>query len=649
MVEPLVEYYQGQPVTRNRNYPVINNVSTNILLSYSEEGAQLRLQWEIPASFKVGSDNNEYELVESKLIRYKDGQGQNLVIFNGMAGAVGYYTLNKPVVETGYQLELTYKAVDNQSKPAISPISNYLVFSPTLVEVVPTKPVIPEFISEEILEELTSTLSTEDVRDRLAEDYLVPGSTYLGNMDNLFEKNMTYHFDIEDAAINFAWSAFRRVDIDQTSPTYNEYITDLATYYDIWMTNSYDSLSYATRFLSDQRLSSSDESVLIKSEGGTIVGFHMRLDGYYNAENGEFETIVPNQIYYIKLVAKKKVGETEISSEPSVVTFYYTDSGATYVPPLITNPPLRVKEEDSTPTSLTLAWKENWYEVIDPTRDTDEPLGTWSNQVWVTSTGTISSIPIEDAEEFNVYQSVDEVNRLQTYIDTLGLGITLEYREINLGRDPFGVSNIYYKFLKIPYIQVTEAIEELQLVDPDYSFLEYFDELVKNDKSGVEELDWQKITAKINPDDIEEMIYAESGLLPNMSYLFVLYPYRVLNNDVELNAHYPTPMIVATEPEVTEINPEPTVPSMYITDYTDRTVTLSWQYNTDFEYEIRYSTQDDSGSATPVNFALPENINDPDYPKDGEYYEIIISDLFPDTGYYFFIRAKQNANNTTSL
>jgi len=649
MVEPLVEYYQGLPITRNRNYPLISNVSTNILLSYSEEGEQLRLQWEIPASFKVGSDNNEYELVESKLVRYRDGQGQNLAIFNGIAGAVGYYTLNKPVVETGYQLELTYKAVDDESKPVISPISNYLNFSPTMVEVMPTKPVIPEFISEKILDELTATLSTEEVRSKLAEDYLVPGSTYLGNMDDLFEENITYHFDQEDSAINLAWSAFSRIDIDQTSPTYNEYITDLATYYDIWMTNSYDSLSYATRFLADQRFNTSDESVLIKSEAGTIVGFHMRLDGYYNADNGEFETIVPNQIYYIKLIAKKKIGDTEIASEPAVVTFYYTDLGATYAPPLITKPPLRVKEEDSTPTSLTLAWKEKWYEVIDPTRDPDEPLGDWSNQVWVTPTGTIKTIPIEGAEQFDVFESIDEVNRLQTYLDTLGLGITLEFRAIDLGRDPFGVSNIYYKFLKIDYIDVTNAIEEMQLVDPGYSFLEYFDKLVKNDKSGLEALNWKKIQATTNPDDIEEMVYSESGLLPNTSYLFILYPYRVLYNDVELNAHYPTPIIVATEPEEIVINPDPTVPSMYITDYTDRTITLSWQYNTDFDYEVRYSIEDDSSSAIPVTIELPENINDPDYPKDGEYYEVTISDLFPDTGYYFFIRASQNVNNTTSL
>jgi len=109
MVEPTVEYYSGTPVTRNRNYPVINNISTSIKLDYSEESDTLRLQWTIPASFKVGSSKNEYELVETRLVKYRDGQGQNIAILNGLAGAIGYYVVQKPLLETSYQLELTYK------------------------------------------------------------------------------------------------------------------------------------------------------------------------------------------------------------------------------------------------------------------------------------------------------------------------------------------------------------------------------------------------------------------------------------------------------------------------------------------------------------------------------------------------------------
>ncbi len=649
MVEPLVEYYEGLPVTRNRNYPLISNVSTNINLSYSEAGDQLRLQWEIPASFKVGSDNDEYELVETRLVQYRDGQGRSIAIMNGIAGAIGYYTIIKPSVETGYQLELAYKAVDDESKPTIEPISNYLIYSPTLVEVVPTKPIIPNFISQGILDDLIAGNTTEEVRDILADKYLVPGSTYLGNLDDLFEQNITYHLDLEDDAINLAWSSFRRVDIDRTSPTYNEYITDLNTYYDVWVSNSYDSLSYATKLYSDQRFSSIDESILIKSEAGTIVGFHMKLDGFYDYVTGEMETIRPNQVYYIKVQAKKVIGSNEIKSEPTLATIYYTDDGSTYVPPLITKPPLRIKEDESTPTGLTLAWRESWWEVIDPAALVGDPLGTWLNELWVQDDGTITDTEVEGAQYFPVYESGDEVTRLQNHLISIGSPRVLQSREIDLGVDPFGVSNIKYKFLRIDYEDVSNTINERQIIDPDYSFLEYFDELVQGDKDRTNPLNWRKINATTNQDNIEEILFREDGLLPNTSYLFILYPYRELYDNNELNAHYPTPIIVATEPETIIIYPDPTVPSMYVTDYTDRTISLSWKYNTDFNYEILYSLDDDVENAKSFEVILPSNINDPDYPKDGEYFEVTIKDLFPDTGHYFFIRAVQPVTNTKSL
>jgi len=523
-----------------------------------------------------------------------------------------------------------------------------LTYAPTQVRVTPTKPLVPEFISTEILDELRATNSAEDVRDILAETYLVPGSTYAGNLNTLFDENITYHFDAEDNAINFPWSAFRRIDIDQTSATYNQYITDLNTYYDIWVTDSYNALNYATRFLSDQRFSSLDASSIIKTETGTIVGFHMRLDGFYNSKNGKMETMRPNKIYYIKVQAKKKIGTEEITSEPTIVTFYYTDSGASYVPPLITKPPLRVKDDATTSQSVTIAWKEKWWEVIDPNSSEGEPFNTWTNQVWIGTDNSISMTPIDGVAPYKIYESQNEIVRLQTKLNAIGAGITLISREIDLGKDPFGISNIYYKFLKIPYTDVTEAINEEKVTDPTYSFINYFDDLVKADKDGSIPLAWRKINPTANPDDLKEMVYKESGLLPNTSYLFIVYPYRQLYDNEELLAHFPTPIVVATEPEQIIINPDPTVPNMYVTNYTERSVSLSWIYNTDFQYEIRYNTEDDVTKALPVTITLPTNANDPLYPKNGQYYEVTAKDLFPNTGYYFYIRAKQPKTNKLS-
>ncbi len=95
MVEPLAEYYNGNLIVRNRNYPFIKSVSTNVQLSLVEEGDYIRLQWEIPASFKVGQSQEEYALVEATLMEFQDGLGRNLVIFDGEAASIGYYRVQK--------------------------------------------------------------------------------------------------------------------------------------------------------------------------------------------------------------------------------------------------------------------------------------------------------------------------------------------------------------------------------------------------------------------------------------------------------------------------------------------------------------------------------------------------------------------------
>lgn len=647
LVEPMVDYYEGVPVTRNRNYPMINNVSTNINLSYVEIGETLRLQWEVPATFKVGSDNDQYELTEARLIQYRDGQGQTLAIFNGNAGAIGYYSVTRPIVETGYQLELTYEAVDDESKPVIAPISNLLVYSPSQLEVQPTRPEVPNLLTQNILNDWKGSYTTEEIRDLLAADYLVPGTSYQEDIDDVLTAPETYTVNTVGKEINFVWSAFRRIDVDRTSNTYNDVITDLNTYYDIWVTDDYDALNYANRIVSDQRYSSTDESSIIIGDSGDIMGFHTTLTGYYNNESGQVKLLEANKVYYIKVIAKKVIGNNEIKSEPTIVTVYFNAEGDAYAPPLITRPPLHEKTDETTSTGITIAWQQEWWEVLNPDAAEGEPLYSWTNEVWVDGT-TLSDEPIEGAKHFPVYKNEDQVDALQEYLDNQGAGITLERRQIDLGKDPFGISNVYYRFLKIPYTEVQEAIETGKKTDSDYSFLEYFADLVEKDKDGSVPQAWKDIDVVVNPDNEEEVMYRETGLIPNTSYLFIVYPYRVINDSEVLYAHFPTPIIVATEPDDVVVNPDPTVPNLYVSDQQQRSISLQWRYNTDFTYEIRYGSNDDINSTESVPINIPADPSDPNYPMDGAFYEIDVTDLFPNSGYYFYIRAIQPETQTVS-
>jgi hypothetical protein len=575
MIEPLVDYYEGNVIVRNRNTPFIKSTSTNINLTVVEEGDYIRLEWSVPPSFKVGQTKEEYSLVEGIIYEYRGGKQNNIAIFNDKAAIIGYYKIPKPLWETEYQIVLTYKAVSDAAKPPIKPESNKVAYIPSQLAIKPTKPKIPKPISQNIVDTL---LPGDDISQ-----YLVEGHSYNDDFDDLLSKNITFHYNDKSNIINFVWSAFRRLDINKTSSTYNQTITDTNVYYDIWVTDSLSSLGSATRVAEDLRYGSSSTDNIIKASDDTILGYKYSLDQYYNEEKGTLENIMSNKMYYIKVVAKKKTSNGYLSSYPTIVSIYFTDDGAVYNPPVLAKPPLEVK--DTNKNDVTIGWKERWEEEIAP-------------------------------------------------------GI---FRTIDLGKDKFGVSDVKYKFHAIPYEDVQKELTERSI-----TFEEYYEELINNDKDGLKKIPWKDVTPDVNDMDPNILTYMEDGLDMNTSYLFILYPYRVLNNGDELFSHYPTPIVVSTEPDDSVVNPDPIVPNLYMKDEyrTDTTLGVTWKYDTNFTYELKYSTYEEVESAETVEWTLPDDPLDPKYPQDGKFYDVEIKNLFPDSTYYFWIRAKSNGKES---
>lgn len=630
IVEPLADYYEGKIVVRNRNYPYIKSTSTNIKLTGTEEGDYLRLEWEIPASFKVGQNQDEYGLVEATIVEYREGQGRNIAIFNGDSAIVGYYKILKPIWETEYQIVLTYKAVDDASKPPIQPESNRYVYVPSELQIQPTKPVVPKPISENIIDDLKNPASTDNVNN-----YLVPNHSYNGDLDDLLDENITFHYNDDSDTINFVWGAFRRLDIDQTSSTYNEWITDTNIYYDIWVTDTLNSLSSATKVVDDIRFGSISTDNIITNNAGTILGYKYNLDYYYNEDEGELRSIVPNKIYYVKVIAKKRTSSGDILSIPTIVSIYYSDNGDVFTPPILAKPPLKVKSDETTETGVTLEWKESWWEVISPDVVAPHALTEWKYELWVEDDGTISDTEVDNAEYFAIYSGDEEITRFKDYLTSLGVGTTIQNRRVNMGVDAHGMSDVRYKFYRIPYDTVQNALT------PTYTFEEYYEDLINNDKDETAPIDWTEITPSRNDLDNNILYYREEGLEPNTAYLFIVHPYRVLNTGEELLAHYPTPIVVSTEPEEVVINPDPIVPNLYIdNEYTtDTTLGITWKYDTNFTYEIKYSTGEDVQEAELLEWQISSDTSDLNYPVDGEFYDLIVDDLFPNSGYNFWIRA----------
>lgn len=636
MIEPTVDNFEGNKVVRNRNYPLIHSVSTNVRLSYVEEGENLRLQWKIPASFEVGKSKDKYSLTEAKLVEIKDDNEKNIAIFYGDAGAVNYYLIAKPKTDMNYQLKLTYKSVAGGNKPPIIALSNVLLYSPTELRITPTKPVIPKLLSQAQLDEWKLTMGSDLIKKKLAEDgYFLNAQSYTGDLAEIFNQNAVFYRNPDSNSINLVWSAFRRKDINPSSPTFNKIIADLNTLYDIYITDDYNALGEIPEVEKDLRFETTSQD-FIYSSSGEIVGFHRGFQKYFDNQLKQFTAFKPNKIYYIKLVAKKRIGTEEWKSDPTVVSFYY-DALGIYAPPVMTKPPLRELRERTTKESVTIGWKEKWYEVVNVHPLDNPPLGKWFPVAWVKD-DTVYDAEVEGAVKYEIYKSERDLNR---FLKAVKDNPKYKFigRMIDMGVNSYADSTIDYRFTRVPYAEVLAEIEKQRVVRPNYGFQEYFEERIQKDKKEVAPLAWKQVNPTKNTENPEELLYQEEGLEPNTAYMFVLHPYRQMKDGSRIYAHFPTPILVSTKPEPDVVDPDPTVPKLFVVDSTDTSIRLSWNYNKDFTYKIKYSETLDGKKEIEVPVEVSEDPKDENYPKNGDFFFLDVKGLFPDTSYNFHIQA----------
>lgn len=647
MIEPTVDVYKGEKVHRNRNYALIHSVSTNVRLNYTEEGEYLRLQWKIPASFEVGKSKDKYTLATTQLVEIVDENERNIAIFHKEAGAVNYYMVKKPKTSTSYQLKLTYKVGSNDSKPPIQAVSNVLVYSPTELKITPTKPVISKLTTQDMLDEWKLADMTPDaIKAKLTkEGYLLSGYDYVGDLAKIFNKNVVFYRNKATNSINLVWSAFRRKDIDITSPTYNRLISDLNTLYDISITDDFNALSEVPTLEKDLRMDGAAETDLLKNSSGDIIGFRKPFRTYYDNQKKSFAPFKPNKIYYIKLVAKKKVGNEELKSAPTIAGFYYDELGI-YAPPTLTKPPLRELKERTAKDSAVIGWRERWYEVAD-IKNPDK-ASEWYPVMWIKG-NEITSVEQEGATKYEVYKSEKEALQFIKAVEQ-NTNYKFVWRMVDMGKNAHAGSEIAYRFAAISYEEVLKAIEkkQVELANPNYDFAMYFDDLIDRDKKGVQPLPWNSIKPEKNTENQEELLYKEAGLKPNTSYLFILQPYRTMEGGNDVFAHFPTSILISTKPEEDILNPDPTVPKLFVVDSTDTGIKLGWTYNKDFTYKIKYTPTVSGKEEVELAVEVSDNPEDANYPHNGEFFFYEVKGLFPETSYNFSIQAENAVSGKQS-
>ena len=183
-------------------------------------------------------------------------------------------------------------------------------------------------------------------------------------MDELSDKKMV----VDPTSLNVLWKVPSAItgDFDQSIK------------YDIWMLDSPNDINNNAIVPMVSNLPKGPENYLYKMVGNTksdkVIGYQYTITG-----------LTPNKTYYLKIVATKKyvVNENgklvskDFSSEPALKAIITPPNGSIEQPVSPAKPPFKVKttvldgktEQLTTSKSVTLEWKNKWYELWDETNN----------------------------------------------------------------------------------------------------------------------------------------------------------------------------------------------------------------------------------------------------------------------------------------
>lgn len=670
-VEPILDL--GSKTVVYNTQPNIFSTHTTIYFEAIDEGEYIRFKWNISESFKVNA--GLHELVKTQILEFVDGAevGQVIVELPGKNGAeVKFYKIKQKLgVTLEYQLVLTYDGYADQVK------SNKILFTPQQTVIEPTKPFIAEPYSKKthdylleylrddtiikgdvgkLLQEYRNpphNLSAEKAVQRVLEEkYLLEYDSYdAARLVDLYGDNRVFKVDDTTKSIELPWSSFRYRDYNASSPTYGQVITDYNVLYDIWVSNDINALSTGKRIEQDLNfIPSVDAANLVKNPTDEVIGFSKSITKYYDAKTKTVKDIVPGQIYYIQIMAKKKYGRDYSYSPPAITSIYYNYQGDSYEPPTMSNPPLEVR--DITKESATLRWYEEWYEIVsikdeDPT-DPNTQIQSWQHAVWVGTDKKVYKEYVSGGKQYKLL-SIDDLYKLRDAVGVTEFNDNFTYRKIDLGKDPFGVSDVKYKLLRLNYKDVEKILATKRESVPTYTLDDYVRDLMLKESQKQVKLDWKDITPTKDKDEPLLLEYKQDSLQSNEVYLFLLRPYRVMANGDVLMNYYPAAAVAKTLDNDDPLDVTPVVPNLEVKGgYSDSKIKIIFDYNKDFDYKIKYGTKDDISQAKDLEWDITKEFDEGKVPSYIDNYSYEVQDLYPDTLYYFWIQATSKTSDKSS-
>ncbi|MBS5793513.1 MAG: hypothetical protein KIC92_01980 [Clostridiales bacterium] len=524
-----------------------------------------------------GSINGTIDKIEVLSGSSEQDISNNIVTIHGPTDAnnVNSWRISKPIQRTYFKVRFQIRGV---ATPVESEIAMY---DPAIVNVTPNKP-------------------------------------------NIYPKN-----NIADnkPVIDLYWDTFMR-------PPYNKneqenidgdgLFFDKDVVYDVWITDSLTDLNKVGLPKIMSKVPAENIEITNIQDTKNKV-FYKQITEYVSVdETGAFITkpIDENKTYYIKIVATKPTSDgLGLSSLPANAQIYVPSMGDISRPKALSKPPLRVKKDENgndviTQNEITIQWNTNWFEVYD--KETD----SWHSIAALRDGNLVYGKEVKDTDKIiQFYDKTTEEDVRRAFLDA---GYTNASSLVVRNMD-ISSKDIEYEMIVLPFDEIEQS----------GGYEQYIEKLLQSESDL-----WKKIDPTFEEEKYAE--YLINQLEENTMYAILLRPYRILT-DGKKDA-YPTYILATTLPKDSDIDITPTIPKLYEVGKTDTSIEVEWEKAANkivYELAVDENIIEDPSKAKMIINSQNIKDNAVAYNKENgkEFLKYNIKPLFPDTGYYIWIRA----------
>lgn len=521
----------------------------------------------------------------------------------GEGAKIGSWIVKKPDITVYYKLIVTFKVGDDGKvrPPMYSTVEEY---NPSMIPFSPNKPNI---------------LDVKPIK---------AGTNY---------------------QLDFTWDAFIRQPYTPAEVLATEN-GDKVTYvdrdvaYDIWLSDSITGLydSKITPILENIMPDDVENVTFVDAQKNSIIAYNTLLTKYSKKTDSGYTTdnLLPNKLYYIKIVAKKKFNGVDYVSQPEYRLIFFNDSGNIFTPPMMSKPPLKIRLNDQQKEmigkdSVTIEWKKSWWEIFNNNATTDTADDKWESKYDIVNNALVFGDQVT-GDGILIKKEEDIADKILSKVSDA------VYRPVILDDD------VSYEYKVVLYSDI-ETYAKNNYANADLTQREkIYDAYVKNIVLPTETTTSSVFTAITNPtvdtaDAQKNTLYTTiAGLTPNTEYVVLFRAYRKLQDNTLLKSD-PAYLTVTTLPNDKDLEEIPTVPNLFLQAKDDVSITTKWR-NDGFKYELSISEKPLEDPSTGTVITSEEIIKngekvllDSELAADAIYYKI--TGLFPSTQYYIWVRA----------